>query len=51
MEIALAVIQQAIEEGVSDLKVPEGELRDYLEKRIWKAEYAEYEYDKDGLGF
>ena len=50
-EIALAVIKQAIDEGVSDLNVPEDKLRDYLHDRIWKPEYAEYEYTKDGQSF
>lgn len=50
-EIALAVIKQAIDEGVSDLNVPEGKLRGYLHDRIWKPEYADYEYTKDGQSF
>ena len=50
-EIALAVMKQAIDEGVSDLNVPEDKLRDYLHDRIWKPEYTEYEYTKDGQSF
>lgn len=51
MEIALAVVKAAIDEGVSDLKVPEEDLRSYLEERTWKAEYAEYKYDPEGIAF
>lgn len=51
MKIALAVVKAAIDEGVSDLKVPEEDLRSYLVERTWKAEYAEYKYDPEGVAF
>jgi malic enzyme len=50
-EIALAVIKQAIDEGVSNLNVPDDELRRYLDDRIWQPEYPDYEYTKDGQSF
>jgi malate dehydrogenase (oxaloacetate-decarboxylating) len=51
--IALEVMDQAIEEGVSDLK-DEALLRDkearkkYLEEKLWRPVYSEYEYDPEG---
>ncbi|WVR05513.1 hypothetical protein IAU60_002531 [Kwoniella sp. DSM 27419] len=48
-EIALAVIDQAVDEGVSKLDVPKEKRREWLKQAIWKPEYPEYEYDKDGL--
>lgn len=51
--IALEVMDQAIEEGVSDLK-DETLLRDkdvrkrYLEEKLWRPVHSEYEYDPEG---
>lgn len=51
--IALEVMDQAIEEGVSELK-DESLLRDkearkkYLEEKLWRPVYREYEYDPEG---
>jgi malic enzyme len=51
--IALEVMDQAIEEGVSDLK-DQALLRDkearkrYLKEKLWRPVYSEYEYDPKG---
>lgn len=51
--IALEVMDQAIEEGVADLE-DETLLRDkdarmrYLEEKLWRPVYSEYEYDQEG---
>lgn len=51
-EIALAVLDQAIHEGVARAKgIPEDkqERRKWAEEKRWIPEYAEYKYDPYGL--
>ncbi len=50
-EVALAVLREAIEEGVADADVPgdEGERRRWAEGRRWDPVYVDYEYSDDGL--
>lgn len=49
-EVALAVLSQAIEEGVASAELPKDpdERRKWAEGRRWKPEYQKYEYSKDG---
>lgn len=46
-EIALAVIDQAIKEGVARVDVPEKDRRKWAQEKRWVAVYPEYEYDSD----
>ncbi|WVQ84624.1 hypothetical protein IAT38_006779 [Cryptococcus sp. DSM 104549] len=51
-EVALAVLEQAVEEGVARAEgVPEGkeERRKWAEGKRWLPEYVEFEYDENGL--
>ncbi|ORX40574.1 hypothetical protein BD324DRAFT_611348 [Kockovaella imperatae] len=48
-EVALAVIDQAVEEGVADADVPKTDRRKWAEAQLWKPEYVEYEYSAQGL--
>ena len=51
-EIALAVLDQAVDEGVARAKdIPESrhDRREWAEKKRWIPEYAEYQYDPEGL--
>jgi malate dehydrogenase (oxaloacetate-decarboxylating) len=50
-EIALAVLEQAIKEGVAQAEgIPgsEGERRKWAEGKRWVPEYQEYRYDPAG---
>ena len=50
-EIALAVLEQAIEEGVAQAEgIPdsEGERRKWAEEKRWIPEYQQYQYDPAG---
>jgi malate dehydrogenase (oxaloacetate-decarboxylating) len=49
-EVALAVIDQAVEEGVATADVPKSkeDRRKWAEARRWVPEYEEYEYDPKG---
>ncbi|ODN94753.1 malate dehydrogenase (oxaloacetate-decarboxylating) [Cryptococcus wingfieldii CBS 7118] len=51
-EVALAVIEQAVEEGVSrEEGLPKGkeEVRKWALEKRWEPEYVEFEYDPEGL--
>ena len=49
-EVALAVIDQAVEEGVARADIPpKDKRREWAEQRRWKPEYVEYKYAQDGL--
>jgi malate dehydrogenase (oxaloacetate-decarboxylating) len=49
-EVALAVLDQAVEEGVARADVPaKDERRKWAEAKRWTAEYSEFEYAKDGI--
>jgi malate dehydrogenase (oxaloacetate-decarboxylating) len=50
-EIALAVLEQAIEEGVAQaggIPDSEGERRKWAEEKRWVPEYQQYQYDPAG---
>lgn len=47
-EIALAVIDQAIKEGVAECDVSKEERRSWAEKQIWIPRYEDYKYDPKG---
>ncbi|KAF8079277.1 hypothetical protein FPV67DRAFT_108346 [Lyophyllum atratum] len=47
-EIAVAVTQQAIEDGSGDIKWRKEEVRERAKKAIWKPVYGEYVYDPNG---
>lgn len=46
-EVALAVLDQAIEDGVAKVDIPKEERREWAEGRRWKPEYVEYEYGEE----
>lgn len=51
-EIALAVLDQAVDEGVArvkDIPVSKQDRREWAEEKRWIPEYAEYQYDPEGL--
>jgi malate dehydrogenase (oxaloacetate-decarboxylating) len=48
-EVALAVFDAAVEDGVAQVDVPKEDRRGYAEARRWKPEYVEYEYDPKGI--
>ncbi len=48
-EVALAILDQAVEEGVARVQVPKDGRREWAEARRWKPVYVEYEYAEDGL--
>ena len=49
-EVALAVLDQAIEEGAASGDVPKDkdQRRAWAKGRLWKPEYREYVYDPEG---
>ncbi|KAL7425290.1 NAD-dependent malic enzyme, mitochondrial [Cryptotrichosporon argae] len=49
LEIALAVMAQAIDEGNANVDVEPEKRREYAEGKQWKPEYVEFEYDPEGL--
>ena len=49
-EVALAVLDTAVDEGVARADVPaKAERRTWAEEKRWTAEYSELVYDKEGL--
>lgn len=44
-EIALAVLDQAIKEGVANVQVPAESRREWAKKKRWEAVYPEYDFD------
>jgi malate dehydrogenase (oxaloacetate-decarboxylating) len=48
-EVALAVFDQAVDEGVATVDVPKEERRAFAEKKVWKPVYVDYEYDEGGM--
>lgn len=48
-EVALAVLECAVEEGVAGANVPKEGRRAWAAQRRWTPEYPEYEYAEDGL--
>lgn len=49
-EVALAVVDQAVEEGVAQANVPKSQeaRRKWAEERRWVPQYEDYEYDPKG---
>ncbi|KAJ7665445.1 hypothetical protein DFH06DRAFT_1187370 [Mycena polygramma] len=48
-EVAVAVAEQAVEEGSADVTWKKEEARDKVRQHIWRPIYGEYVYDKDGM--
>ncbi len=46
-EVALAVIDAAVDEGVSALDVPRAQRRKWAQEKAWAPEYREYVYDPE----
>lgn len=46
-EIALAVLDQAIEEGVAHVDIPKQKRREWAKSKMWESEYPQYIYDPD----
>jgi len=47
-EVAVAVAEQAIEEGIAGVKWKKEEVREKAKEKQWEPIYEEYVYDKDG---
>lgn len=47
-EVAVAVAEQAIEEGVAGVDWKKEEVREKAKEKQWEPLYGKYEYDKDG---
>jgi len=47
-EVAIAVIEQAIEEGSAGVEWAKQDVRGHVEEAIWLPEYGTYEYDPQG---
>lgn len=47
-EVAVAVAEQAIEEGTARVKWDKSEVRERGREKLWKPVYAEYVYDEEG---
>jgi len=47
-EVAVAVAEQAIEEGIARVTWDKSEARERGREKLWKPVYAEYVYDEDG---
>jgi malate dehydrogenase (oxaloacetate-decarboxylating) len=48
LEVAVAVAEQAFDEGAADVEWPKDEVRARAEAMRWESVYAEYEYDPEG---
>ena len=48
-EVALAVMDQAVEEGIAQIDVAKDKRREWAEKARWTPEYDGYEFDPKGL--
>ncbi|PCH34331.1 NAD(P)-binding protein [Wolfiporia cocos MD-104 SS10] len=48
-EIAIAVAEQAMDEGLADVPWKKDEVREHVKKGMWEPVYADFIYDKDGL--
>ncbi|KAF7303121.1 Malic enzyme [Mycena kentingensis (nom. inval.)] len=49
LEVAIAVAEQAIEEGSADVDWSKENVRDRVKERLWKPDYGVYVFDKDGM--
>ncbi|KAJ7657996.1 hypothetical protein B0H17DRAFT_1163313 [Mycena rosella] len=48
-EVAVAVAEQAVEEGSADVSWKKEEARERVKQHLWLPIYGEYVYDKDGM--
>ena len=48
-EVAVAVAEQAIEEGLADVEWKKNEVRDHVVRQMWQPVYPDFEYDPNGL--
>lgn len=48
-EVAVAVAEQAIEEGTAGVDWKKEEVRDRIKQAQWMPTYMDYEYDPEGL--
>ncbi|KAJ7155903.1 hypothetical protein C8R43DRAFT_998374 [Mycena crocata] len=48
-EVAVAVAEQAVEEGSADVTWKKEEAREVVRQHLWLPIYGEYVYDKDGM--
>ncbi|KAJ7724244.1 hypothetical protein B0H16DRAFT_326445 [Mycena metata] len=48
-EVAVAVAEQAVEEGSANVTWKKEEAREKVRQHIWRPIYGEYVYDKDGM--
>jgi malate dehydrogenase (oxaloacetate-decarboxylating) len=46
--VAIAVAEEAFDEGLVDVEWKKEEVRERVLKGMWDAHYGEYVYDKDG---
>ncbi|KAJ7040251.1 hypothetical protein C8F04DRAFT_1230938 [Mycena alexandri] len=48
-EVAVAVAEQAVEEGSANITWKTEEVREKVRQHLWRPTYGEYVYDKDGM--
>jgi malate dehydrogenase (oxaloacetate-decarboxylating) len=48
-EVAVAVAEQAVEEGSADVPWKKEEAREKVRQHLWLPIYGKYVYDKDGM--
>jgi malate dehydrogenase (oxaloacetate-decarboxylating) len=48
LEVAIAVVEQAIQEGVAAVDWDKSQVRAEIERRKWEPVYSEFEYDPEG---
>jgi malate dehydrogenase (oxaloacetate-decarboxylating) len=48
-EVAVAVAEQAVEEGSADVTWKKEDARNKVRQHLWVPTYGEYVYDKDGM--
>lgn len=48
-EVAVAVAEQAIEEGLADVEWKKNEVRDHVIRQMWQPVYPDLEFDPSGL--
>ncbi|CAK5264346.1 unnamed protein product [Mycena citricolor] len=49
LEVAIAVAEQAIQEGSAEVSWTKEEVREKVQQGLWRPTYGEYVYDKDGM--
>ncbi|KZT73367.1 hypothetical protein DAEQUDRAFT_721963 [Daedalea quercina L-15889] len=48
-EVAIAVAEQALDEGIADVSWKKDEVREQIVSHMWQPVYADFEYDPNGL--